>query len=244
MRRMRGAQVGVELVGGVARAVNVQRLRHRPFVLAHLVAQVARFVDVVADEEHDIELARGDRTVRRVPALLVVLAGGNARRRRHRLVLGRRGARAADRADRAAGDEAVEPGAAAGRAIHLDVHRMRMLQAARNSPRRRPTLSARLRPAPSARQAARAAGRRRSRAVGAPARPDHHRVGARHAAGHAERERVADAGRPARWCTQGALGALGAPGRTTARARGPRPGGRGDEAGCVCPWSSPIVGRP
>ena len=57
-----------------------------------------------------------------------MLAGGKREAQaRHRFVLGRRGARAADRADRAAGDEAVEPGAAAGQAIHLDVHRMRML---------------------------------------------------------------------------------------------------------------------
>ncbi len=115
------------------------------------------------------------------------------RRRETAASSGGRRARAADRADRVARHEAVEEAAAARQAAHLHMHAVGMLRAApAPGPAAVQARNARRRPAPSAPRSGRA---------GSPPqclvrtwcqpRPQHHRVGTWHAAGHAQCEGVA-----------------------------------------------------
>ena len=195
VRGVGGLQVRVELVGRVARPVGGEGERRRTFVPAQAQPRIARLVDVVADEEDEIELARGDLAVRHEAALFVVLA----RRERDAQVIDPRrrrrcGAGASDRALCGAGREAIEVGCRGAQAVDFDMHAVAVLGACRHA-------SA----APAALEMfvlgdlpADVDGRHRQPAVDRvrrrrKARPQHHRAGPRHAARHAEPERIAGA---------------------------------------------------
>ena len=106
--RVAGLQVDIALVVRVAGAVSLQRVGHAAFVSAHLVLLVAAFVDVVAHEQHQVQVLRGHVAVRGVVALLVMLARRQAHAQAsHRLVQCRAGAGAAHRADRVAAGKTV-----------------------------------------------------------------------------------------------------------------------------------------
>ncbi|EWS57291.1 hypothetical protein Y694_04670 [Methylibium sp. T29-B] len=121
-------QGGVELVGDVALAEAVQRGRLRRFMRSDAQARIAGFVEVVADEQHQVQVARGDLAVQRELALLVVLAGRQRDAQAADPGLGRRrGAGAPERAGRLAGMEAVEVAPIARQTRHLGVHAVRVL---------------------------------------------------------------------------------------------------------------------
>jgi len=71
---MAGTQVGIAFVLGMARAVFIQRFRHAPGMRADAVTRVAAFIDVVAQEEHEIEFTLRHLAVRHIVALLEMLA--------------------------------------------------------------------------------------------------------------------------------------------------------------------------
>ena len=123
MRGVGGLQIGVALVQRVAVAVGVQRVRRACAVLAHFVGGAAPFIDVVADEEHEVHLAAGDLAMRSEVALLVVLAGSEREAQAPYIRIGRRrGARMADRADGIATPEAIPVVALRLQALRVDVH--------------------------------------------------------------------------------------------------------------------------
>ena len=108
VRCMAGAQVGIGLVLGMARAVFVQLHRHPALVRTHDETRVGAFINVVTHKQHQVQIAFGHLAVHGKVALLVMLA----RRQRqpqalHRLVQCRAGAGAAHRAAGAAAHKAV-----------------------------------------------------------------------------------------------------------------------------------------
>ncbi len=97
--RVAGAQIGIRLVLRMALTVLMKQRGHATLVLAQHVLRVGAFVDVVAREQHQVQVALGDLAVGHVVALLVMLA----RRQRdaqavHRVIEARAGAGAAHRA--------------------------------------------------------------------------------------------------------------------------------------------------
>ena len=105
---MTALQVGIRLVAGVAVAVLLQGNGLRRLVLAHMPAAPGGFVDVVAEEDHQVQAFRRHVAVGGVEALLVLLAGGEGEAQAVRRGAAWRGsARASGRADGIAGHEAV-----------------------------------------------------------------------------------------------------------------------------------------
>src|SRR6185295_2289253 len=92
-----------------------------PVVLAHVLAAPRRFVDVVAEMDDEVGLVGDEVAVGAEEALLVLLARGEgeAQPRRRRVGGGRR-VKAADRARRACGVEAIEVPAVGREAGELD----------------------------------------------------------------------------------------------------------------------------
>lgn len=122
-------QVGIGLVAGIAVAVLRQRVGFRPFVLAHVAAAPGRFIDVIAEEDHQVEFLLRQVAVRGIEALLVLLAGGEGETQAaDRGAGGGRRARSANGAHGIAGHEAVPVPARRFQASHLDMHAVRMLR--------------------------------------------------------------------------------------------------------------------
>ena len=73
-RSVAALQVGIAFVERVTVAVLVERVGLAGIVLAHVIAAPRRFVDVIAEEHDEIEVFGRHVPVRRVVALLVLLA--------------------------------------------------------------------------------------------------------------------------------------------------------------------------
>ena len=134
--RVCGLQVRIGLVLAIPRAVVRKRVGLMDVVLAHVLPAPRRFVDVVAEEHHEVEVVLEHVAVGAEVALLIVLAGcegepqlvGLCRRARRR-------ARASDRAGGVPGSEAVPVPACRLQSADLDVHGMRPVRAGVGRPR-------------------------------------------------------------------------------------------------------------
>ena len=126
---VRGLQIRVGLVQGVARAVVVQRLHPAAIGVSHRIGGAGVFVDVIAQKQHQIELLPRHVAVRAVKPVLPALAGGvgQAQFARARIWRGRR-ARAPNAAGEITSMKSVKVPAVSGQALHFDVHRMRQLR--------------------------------------------------------------------------------------------------------------------
>ena len=128
-RRMCALEIAIGLVLGVAVAVVGEGEAPAAFaVVPNDVAARGPLVDVVAEEEHSLQILARQVGVRRVVALGVVLA----RREREPEALGRghggRGASTPERTLCAACAEAIPVHAIRLESTHLDVHRMREIR--------------------------------------------------------------------------------------------------------------------
>ncbi len=122
---VRGFQMRVRLVDRVALPIVLERVALGRVVRAD-AARAAAFVDVVADVNDHVERVGGDGAIRRVVALLEVLARRDGERHATRQRAACRGrARAADRALRAAAREAIPVVARGLEAGDLDVDGVR-----------------------------------------------------------------------------------------------------------------------
>ncbi len=126
-----GLQVRVALVQGVALAVVVQGLAGAAGVLALGLAVLARavLIDVVAQEEHQVQLLLGHVAPGGVEAVVIALAGGDGEAQGGRCVGCRRGARAPDDAALAQGTEAIPVPAIGLQAAGLGMHGMGAVRA-------------------------------------------------------------------------------------------------------------------
>jgi hypothetical protein len=132
-RRMRGLQIGIALVLGVAATVVIQGVGLRPDMIAQVGERLSvhpaparlafTLVDVVTVVEHEIQWLPGDPPPRGVMAFLVVLAPRH--RKAHPIHCGRgrrQGAGTAHRAGVATHREAVPVGATGRQPFQLHMH--------------------------------------------------------------------------------------------------------------------------
>ena len=123
---MGGLQVAVEFVGGVAGPELGQRDGIRAFVRPAQEARIAGVIDVIAHEQHQIEVAGGDLAMHGEAALFVMLARRQRQAQPRRLAVCRwRGTGASDRTDRLATDESVVENAPRRQPIHRHPHAVR-----------------------------------------------------------------------------------------------------------------------
>ena len=160
-------------------------------MLARPVVAAGPFVDVVAEMKDDVEILGGHVAVRGEEAGLVVLAGGEREPQAVDVrARSRQRPRAADRARRVAGVEAIPVPAVGLEALDFDVHRVRPLRPRRSRGRCRTTLPHRLVvgdfPADVDRLRRHAAAVQR---IGREPRPEHDAVRRRIAGRDTERER-------------------------------------------------------
>ncbi len=126
MRGVRRLQVAVGLVERIAVAELIQHRRPTAVVMAHQFPAPRDVVDVVADEQHGVQLLRRHVAQRGEIALLVLLARGEGKaQRRHVLARIGRGAGATDRACLALHREAVPVGPVGPQPIDFDMQRVR-----------------------------------------------------------------------------------------------------------------------
>ena len=124
-RGMGGLQVAVELVERITIAELRQRRRNANLMPSHQPRSPGLLVDVVAEVDHQVEVARGHVAIGREVALLVLLARGEGEAQPLRRARGgRRGARATDRTLRRARPEPVPVGTPRFQAARLRMNRM------------------------------------------------------------------------------------------------------------------------
>ena len=122
-------QVAVGFVLGVTHAIAIQRVGLRTDMAAYQVVAPVALVDVVADEEHQVEIFIEQMPVRREVRLFVMLAGGHGEAQAVELAaLGFRGTRAPDRADLVAAGEAIPVPAPRFEPVHVDMHAVRQFR--------------------------------------------------------------------------------------------------------------------
>ena len=178
-----GLQRGVALVLRVAVAVAVQRARRPAAVQAHGAGAGGVFVDVIAEEDHQVQRLGGQVTPRGPVAVVPALAARDGEAQRRHLGVGRRcGARASRSALLAQRAEAVPVGPRGLQPRGLGVHAvrpggLRSETAARSDAREAFVV----RDFPAHRHLVGQVGAGQSR-------PQHHAVGPRLARGHAQPE--------------------------------------------------------
>ena len=119
--RVRGAQMRIAAVPGVAQAVLVERHALAGVMLAHRIPRAA-LVDVVAEVQHEVDAARHHVAPGVVEALLVMLAARRADAQPVRHVAGRCGGPGTpDGAQRVAGAEPIEIRAAGSQSRDLEM---------------------------------------------------------------------------------------------------------------------------
>ena len=198
---VRGLQVGIGAVERVAVAVVGQRRGHRQRVgarqrMARRLGRHGVFVDVVAQEQHGVQVFVHHVAVGGVVAVLPALARGEGQAHALRQRLGRRGGAGARHGrGRVAVHEAVEVPAVRLQAGHLDMHGMaqrrqrRGLALAHDAAKAFvlgdfPAHGQRVGQAAAGRAGGHGAGHRAVQQAG----PEHEAVGRRRAAGHAQRK--------------------------------------------------------